>query len=91
VDTIAKYDEVFKYLLKLNRISWVLKKIFLVSRVLGGARSVTIGFVTGIEDFGQTVRKEGNLLDDVTSLQETPPVSARHVALHPNAPELHRW
>lgn len=30
-DTIAKYDEVFKYLLKLNRVSWALKKIFLVS------------------------------------------------------------
>lgn len=31
-DTLGKYDEVFKYLLKVNRISWVLKKIFLVSR-----------------------------------------------------------
>lgn len=30
-DTIAKYDEVFKYLLKLNRVSWVQKKIFEVS------------------------------------------------------------
>lgn len=29
-DTVAKYDEVFKYLLKLNRVSWALKKIFLV-------------------------------------------------------------
>lgn len=29
--TIEKYDEVFKYLLKLNRMAWVLKKIFLVS------------------------------------------------------------
>ncbi|CAH1377425.1 unnamed protein product [Tenebrio molitor] len=34
VDTIAKYDEVFKYLLKLNRISWVLKKIFLELKIL---------------------------------------------------------
>lgn len=31
VDTISKYDEVFKYLLKLNRVSWVQKKIFEVS------------------------------------------------------------
>nr|CAI5853816.1 unnamed protein product [Callosobruchus analis] len=31
VDTISKYDEVFKFLLKLCRVSWVLKKIFLVS------------------------------------------------------------
>lgn len=30
-DTIGKYDEVFKYLLKLHRVSWVLKKIFQVS------------------------------------------------------------
>lgn len=30
-DTIGKYDEVFKYLLKLNRISWILKRILLVS------------------------------------------------------------
>nr|CAH7735022.1 unnamed protein product [Callosobruchus chinensis] len=29
VDTISKYDEVFKFLLKLCRVSWVLKKIFL--------------------------------------------------------------
>ncbi|KAI4456268.1 gamma tubulin complex protein [Holotrichia oblita] len=29
-DTIAKYDEVFKFLLKLNRVSWVLKKTLLV-------------------------------------------------------------
>ncbi|KAK4874696.1 hypothetical protein RN001_014056 [Aquatica leii] len=27
-DSIAKYDEVFKFLLKLHRISWVLQKIF---------------------------------------------------------------
>ncbi|RZB39557.1 gamma-tubulin complex component 6, partial [Asbolus verrucosus] len=33
-DTIGKYDEVFKYLLKLNRISWVLKKIFLELKIL---------------------------------------------------------
>ncbi|XP_018569572.1 gamma-tubulin complex component 6 [Anoplophora glabripennis] len=33
-DTIAKYDEVFKYLLKLNRVSWVLKKIFLELKIL---------------------------------------------------------
>lgn len=31
VNTIGKYDEVFKFLLKLSRMSWVLKKIFLVS------------------------------------------------------------
>lgn len=31
VDTIAKYDEVFKYLIKLNRVSWVQKKIFEVN------------------------------------------------------------
>lgn len=31
VNTIGKYDEVFKFLLKLNRMSWILKKIFLVS------------------------------------------------------------
>lgn len=30
-DTIGKYDEVFKFLLKLNRASWVLKKILQVS------------------------------------------------------------
>lgn len=29
-DTIGKYDEVFKYLLKLHRVSWVLKKVFQV-------------------------------------------------------------
>ncbi|KAJ3646288.1 hypothetical protein Zmor_023880 [Zophobas morio] len=34
VDTVSKYDEVFKYLLKLNRISWVLKKIFLELKIL---------------------------------------------------------
>ncbi|CAH1993487.1 unnamed protein product [Acanthoscelides obtectus] len=28
-DTISKYDEIFKFLLKLHRASWVLKKIFL--------------------------------------------------------------
>ncbi|XP_028144786.2 gamma-tubulin complex component 6 [Diabrotica virgifera virgifera] len=33
-DTIAKYDEVFKFLMKLNRVSWVLKKIFLELKVL---------------------------------------------------------
>nr|XP_023022250.1 gamma-tubulin complex component 6 [Leptinotarsa decemlineata] len=33
-DTIAKYDEVFKFLLKLNRVSWVLKKTFLELKVL---------------------------------------------------------
>lgn len=31
-DTIGKYDEVFKFLLKLHRISWVQKKIFQVRR-----------------------------------------------------------
>lgn len=30
-DTLAKYDEVFKYLLKLHRVSWVQKKIFQVN------------------------------------------------------------
>lgn len=30
-DTIEKYEEVFKYLLKLHRVSWVQKKIFEVS------------------------------------------------------------
>ncbi|KAG5898433.1 hypothetical protein JTB14_036516 [Gonioctena quinquepunctata] len=33
-DTIAKYDEVFKFILKLNRVSWVLKKTFLELKVL---------------------------------------------------------
>lgn len=33
-DTIGKYDEVFKFLLKLNRVSWVLKKILQVSEKL---------------------------------------------------------
>ncbi|CAH0564249.1 unnamed protein product [Brassicogethes aeneus] len=34
VDTIGKYDEVFRFLVKLNRIHWVLKKIFLELKVL---------------------------------------------------------
>ncbi|KAL1497752.1 hypothetical protein ABEB36_008656 [Hypothenemus hampei] len=33
-DTIAKYDEMFKFLLKINRVSWVLKKIFLELKIL---------------------------------------------------------
>ncbi|XP_057668490.1 gamma-tubulin complex component 6 [Diorhabda carinulata] len=33
-DTIAKYDEVFKFLMKLNRVSWVLKQIFMELKVL---------------------------------------------------------
>ncbi|KAJ8913230.1 hypothetical protein NQ315_016173 [Exocentrus adspersus] len=34
LDAVGKYDEVFKYLLKLNRVSWVLKKIFLELKIL---------------------------------------------------------
>lgn len=34
VDTVGKYNEVFKYLLKISRISWVLKKILMVSYFL---------------------------------------------------------
>lgn len=33
-DTIAKYDEVFKFLIKLHRVSWVLKKIFVELKFL---------------------------------------------------------
>ncbi|XP_030746020.1 gamma-tubulin complex component 6-like, partial [Sitophilus oryzae] len=33
-DTVSKYDQVFKFLVKLNRVSWVLKKIFLELKVL---------------------------------------------------------
>ncbi|CAH1116129.1 unnamed protein product [Phaedon cochleariae] len=33
-DTVGKYDEVFKFLLKLNRLSWVLKKTFLELKAL---------------------------------------------------------
>ncbi|CAG9863087.1 unnamed protein product [Phyllotreta striolata] len=33
-DVITKYDEVFRFLIKLSRVSWVLKKIFLELKVL---------------------------------------------------------
>ncbi|XP_066246268.1 gamma-tubulin complex component 6 [Euwallacea similis] len=33
-EAISKYDQVFKFLIKLNRISWVLKKIFLEFKIL---------------------------------------------------------
>ncbi|XP_050309188.1 gamma-tubulin complex component 6 isoform X2 [Anthonomus grandis grandis] len=33
-DAFAKYDQVFKFLLTINRISWVLKKIFLELKML---------------------------------------------------------
>lgn len=39
-DTIAKYDEVFKFLLKLNRVSWVLKRTLLVRQIRIRIRNV---------------------------------------------------
>ncbi|XP_060522335.1 gamma-tubulin complex component 6 isoform X2 [Cylas formicarius] len=33
-DTVSKYDQVFKYLVKVNRVSWVLKRTFLELKVL---------------------------------------------------------
>ncbi|KAF7285504.1 hypothetical protein GWI33_010602 [Rhynchophorus ferrugineus] len=33
-DAVSKYDQVFKFLVKLNRVSWVLKKIFLELKIL---------------------------------------------------------
>ncbi|CAG9773680.1 unnamed protein product [Ceutorhynchus assimilis] len=33
-DAVSKYNQVFKFLVKINRVSWVLKKIFLEFKVL---------------------------------------------------------
>lgn len=30
-DVVVRYDRVFKFLLKVNRVSWVMKKLFMVS------------------------------------------------------------
>lgn len=42
-DAIAKYNDVFKFLLKINRMNWILKKMFMVS--LGNQKCWSISFI----------------------------------------------
>ncbi|KAJ8949056.1 hypothetical protein NQ318_016958 [Aromia moschata] len=55
-DTIGKYDEVFKYLLKLNRVSWALKKIFLFPLTLQYRRIAVLAESVSFEFFSQELK-----------------------------------